>query len=141
MALKGFYGIYGSSHLIVELRPTGAPHHLQDIGDGIIHVALGLAIEKLRALHHDQMGGEVDAPSQGRGGDEHLDLLIHEQFFNHLSVALLKAAQDKSTAIKKERKKSGSVFSDKGNKIRILFLKKATMHYLPTHKTQTQIVA
>ena len=36
--------------VVIELRSAGSAHHLQDVGDGEIHVAPKFAIEKLSAL-------------------------------------------------------------------------------------------
>ena len=78
LLIKVFLDIMNENHshsLVVKLRSASTPRHLQDVRNVKVHIALGFAIEELGALDNDEMGGEVDAPGQGCGGDQDLDLV------------------------------------------------------------------
>ena len=61
-----------SHTLIVILWPASPPHHLQDVGDGVVDVALGFAIEVLCSFDNHEMGREVDPPGQSASGYQYL---------------------------------------------------------------------
>ena len=48
--------------LVIKLGSASTTHHLQNVCDWEIHVTPRLAIEILRAFHHDQMSGEIHSP-------------------------------------------------------------------------------
>ena len=47
--------------------------------------------QELPTFYYDQMRGEVNAPGQGGGCDEDLNLLVHEELLHRLAIALDKA--------------------------------------------------
>ena len=57
---------------VIILRPSSPAHHLKDVSDGVVHVALGFAIKELRSLHNDQVCREIDSPGQRAGGYQNL---------------------------------------------------------------------
>mmetsp|Transcript_111443 Transcript_111443/g.322190 ORF Transcript_111443/g.322190 Transcript_111443/m.322190 type:complete len:382 (-) Transcript_111443:3252-4397(-) len=88
-----------SPGLGVELRPAGSTHHLQHIRNGEVDVALQLAVVVLGALDDDEVGREVDAPSQRGGADQHQDLRLHEQLLDDLAVPLWQSGMVDADAI------------------------------------------
>mmetsp|Transcript_86951 Transcript_86951/g.173603 ORF Transcript_86951/g.173603 Transcript_86951/m.173603 type:complete len:250 (+) Transcript_86951:1192-1941(+) len=74
--------------LVVKLRPASTAHHLEHVSHREVDVALLLAIVKLCALDDDEVGGEVDAPCEGRGAHEHHDGLLHEELLDGGAIAL-----------------------------------------------------
>mmetsp|Transcript_21616 Transcript_21616/g.58162 ORF Transcript_21616/g.58162 Transcript_21616/m.58162 type:complete len:581 (-) Transcript_21616:369-2111(-) len=88
--------------MVVVLRPPCAPHHLQHVRDGEVHIALLLAVVELRALDDDKVGGEVDPPGEGGGGDEDEDLALDEELL-HESAVLLRQARVVDAHAKGER--------------------------------------
>ena len=61
---------------VVVLRPPGPPHHLEDVRDWVVDVALRLPVEILGSLDDHQVGGEIDSPGQRTCGNK--DLLVEE---------------------------------------------------------------
>ena len=58
---------------VIILRSSRSPHHLENVSDGVVDVALRLPVEILRSLDDHQVGGEVYPPGQRAGGYEHLN--------------------------------------------------------------------
>mmetsp|Transcript_29084 Transcript_29084/g.91049 ORF Transcript_29084/g.91049 Transcript_29084/m.91049 type:complete len:573 (+) Transcript_29084:1267-2985(+) len=77
--------------LCVELRPAGAPHHLEHVRHREVDVPLRLAVVVLGPLDDDEVGGEVDAPREGRGADEDEDRLAEEELLDEDAVRLVEA--------------------------------------------------
>jgi len=76
---------------LLELRPASPAHHLQDVGHGHVHLAFVLGVLVLGALDDHHLSGQIDAPGQSRGCNQHLDLAGHKQFLANLAVFLLQA--------------------------------------------------
>jgi len=81
----------GGRRLCVELRPAGAPHHLEHVRHREVDVPLRLAVVVLGPLDDDEVGGEVDAPREGRGADEDEDRLAEEELLDEDAVRLREA--------------------------------------------------
>ena len=62
-----------SNAIFIELRPPSTPHHLQDIRDREIYIALALPVKILCPLYDDEMSREIDAPSEGGSGNQNLE--------------------------------------------------------------------
>ena len=63
---------YDCHSFVIVLWSPCSSHHLQDVGDRVVNVAMRLPVKELRPLDDDQMGGEVDAPGQSASGNQHL---------------------------------------------------------------------
>ena len=57
---------------IIVLGTPCPTHHLKDIRDGVVHIALGLPIKVLCAFDNYEVGREVDPPGKGTGGYQNL---------------------------------------------------------------------
>ena len=57
---------------IIVLGTPCPTHHLKDIRDGVVHVALGLPIKVLCAFDHYKVSREVDPPGKSAGGYQDL---------------------------------------------------------------------
>jgi hypothetical protein len=70
----------------VVLGPTGSTEHLQDVLTREFDPATLLRVVDLGTLDDDDVRGQVDTPSEGRGRDEHLDAAVAEQVFDEGAV-------------------------------------------------------
>lgn len=79
MFLDVVYKNYSHS-LVIILRPSCSSHHLQYICDGVIYIALCLAIKILSPLHYHKVSRKVHSPSQSASCNQNLQLIIKRQF-------------------------------------------------------------
>ena len=59
--------------IVVILRTSCTPHHLQYISDREVHITFRFTIVIFGPLYDDKMGGKVDAPSKGGSSDQYLE--------------------------------------------------------------------
>ena len=81
-----------SDTAVIKLRSTCSSYHLEKISQREINISLQLGIIELRPFDDHEPCREVDTPCQSAGGHQHLDLLLDEQLFDNLPVALSKAS-------------------------------------------------
>lgn len=58
--------------LIIILRAASPAHHLQDISNRVVHIALGLAIKIFSPFHYHKVSRKIHSPSQGAGSNKNL---------------------------------------------------------------------
>jgi hypothetical protein len=83
--------------LVIVLRSASSAHHLQHISDWIVHIALCLAVKILSPLHYHQVGGKIDPPSQGAGGNKDLqnaECAIEKYLDNYVRTNTSKTCRD-----------------------------------------------
>mmetsp|Transcript_38642 Transcript_38642/g.96752 ORF Transcript_38642/g.96752 Transcript_38642/m.96752 type:complete len:272 (+) Transcript_38642:1572-2387(+) len=73
---------------LVDVRPRGPAHHLDDVADGVVHPAILPAVELLGVHDNHQVGRHGHAPRQLLGRHQHLDGTRLEQPLDHPSLRL-----------------------------------------------------
>mmetsp|Transcript_22063 Transcript_22063/g.63640 ORF Transcript_22063/g.63640 Transcript_22063/m.63640 type:complete len:485 (+) Transcript_22063:714-2168(+) len=90
-SVKVFLGLVNHDHstcFSVKLWSASTPHHLQHIGDREVDITLELTIIILGTLDDDQMSGKIHAPCQRRRRNQYLDLRLHKELLDDLSIPL-----------------------------------------------------
>mmetsp|Transcript_11443 Transcript_11443/g.26919 ORF Transcript_11443/g.26919 Transcript_11443/m.26919 type:complete len:529 (-) Transcript_11443:2266-3852(-) len=105
--------------LVVELRSTRAPHHLEDVCDGEVDVSALLAVEELGALDHHEAGREVHAPRQSRRAHQHLDSAVDKELLDGVSVVVAEAGVVQSHPVH-QRVLQGGVFAGGRHRLHLL---------------------
>ena len=87
-----FFDIVYQNHCYSAIIILGTPcptHHLKDIRDGVVHIALGLPIKVLCAFDHYEVGREVDPPGKGAGSYQDLTGRWKQPVCDFTYIALL----------------------------------------------------
>ena len=94
LAEEGLLGLvteHDGDALGVVLRAARAANLLQDVGERLVHVGLGLGVVELGALDDDEVRREVDAPRERRRRDEDLQAARAVEVLHEGLVALAQA--------------------------------------------------
>mmetsp|Transcript_15351 Transcript_15351/g.26133 ORF Transcript_15351/g.26133 Transcript_15351/m.26133 type:complete len:396 (-) Transcript_15351:1333-2520(-) len=112
LAVEGLLGRVAEEHAlarVVDERPTRASDHLQDVGDGVVGVAVLGAVVELGVHQHDEVRLQRRRPAHRVRHHEHLQRTRVEERAHGLLLALCEALVQEADAVRDRVLKGGLV--------------------------------